>query len=72
MVREDLIEVEVKVKEILLNIKFIVELDNGYIVVVYVFGKICIYNICILFGDKVIVELLLYDLLCGCIIYCKK
>lgn len=72
MAREDLIEVEAKVKEILPNTKFIVELDNGHTVVAHVSGKIRIHNIRILPGDKVTVELSPYDLSRGRITYRKK
>lgn len=51
---------------------FKVELENGYEILVYVSGKIRMNYICILFGDKVIVEMFLYDLICGRIIYCYK
>lgn len=72
MVKDDVIEVEGMIVEILLNVMFKVEFENGYIVLVYVFGKICMYFICILSGDKVMVELFLYDLICGRIMYCYK
>lgn len=72
MAREDLIEVEAKVKKILPNTKFIVELDNGHTVVAHVSGKIRIHNIRILPGDKVTVELSPYDLSRGRITYRKK
>ncbi|HHY97011.1 translation initiation factor IF-1 [Acholeplasma equifetale] len=72
MAREDLIEVEAKVVEILPNTKFKVELDNGHIVIAHVSGKIRINNIRILPGDKVTVELSPYDLTRGRITYRKK
>ncbi len=72
MAREDLIEVEAKVKEILPNTKFIVELENGHTVLAHVSGKIRIHNIRILPGDKVTVELSPYDLTRGRITYRKK
>ncbi|MBN3490933.1 translation initiation factor IF-1 [Acholeplasma equirhinis] len=72
MAREDLIEVEAKVIEVLPNTKFKVELDNGHIVLAHVSGKIRINNIRILPGDKVTVELSPYDLTRGRITYRKK
>ncbi len=72
MAREDLIEVEAKVIEVLPNTKFKVELDNGHIVLAHVSGKIRINNIRILPGDKVTVELSPYDLSRGRITYRKK
>ncbi|VEU82955.1 translation initiation factor IF-1 [Acholeplasma hippikon] len=72
MAREDLIEVEAKVVEVLPNTKFKVELDNGHTVIAHVSGKIRINNIRILPGDKVTVELSPYDLSRGRITYRKK
>ncbi len=72
MAREDLIEVEAKVIEVLPNTKFKVELDNGHTVIAHVSGKIRINNIRILPGDKVTVELSPYDLSRGRITYRKK
>ena len=72
MAKEDLIEVEAKVIEVLPNTKFKVELDNGHIVIAHVSGKIRINNIRILPGDKVTVELSPYDLTRGRITYRRK
>lgn len=72
MAREDLIEVQAKVVEVLPNTKFKVELENGHVVLVHVSGKICMNNIRILPGDSVIVELSPYDLICGRIMYRRK
>ena len=72
MAREDLIEIEAKVVEVLPNTKFKVELDNGHTVIAHVSGKIRINNIRILPGDKVTVELSPYDLSRGRITYRKK
>ncbi|MCK9235637.1 MAG: translation initiation factor IF-1 [Acholeplasmataceae bacterium] len=73
MARDDLIEVEAKVIEILPNTKFKVELlQNGHIVEAHVSGKIRMHNIRILPGDKVVVELSPYDLTRGRITYRRK
>lgn len=73
MAREDLIEVEAKVVEVLPNTKFKVELiQNGHIVLAHVSGKIRMNNIRILPGDKVTVELSPYDLSRGRITYRRK
>ena len=70
MARQDLIEVEAKVIEVLPNTKFKVELiQNGHIVLAHVSGKIRMNNIRILPGDKVTVELSPYDLTRGRITY---
>ncbi len=73
MARDDLIEVEARVIEILPNTKFKVELiENGHIVLAHVSGKIRMHNIRILPGDKVTVELSPYDLSRGRITYRRK
>jgi len=73
MAREDLIEVEAKVIEVLPNTKFKVELiQNGHVVLAHVSGKIRMNNIRILPGDKVTVELSPYDLSRGRITYRRK
>lgn len=48
---------------------FRVELENGYVVIVYIFGKMRKNYIRILTGDKVIVELISYDLSKGRIVF---
>lgn len=72
MAKEDVIEVEAKVIEILPNTRFKVELENGHMVLAHVSGKIRINNIRILPGDKVVVELSPYDLSRGRIVYRRK
>ncbi len=72
MAREDLIEVEAKVVEVLPNTIFKVELENGHIVQAHISGKIRMHKIRILPGDKVLVELSPYDLSRGRITYRRK
>ena len=73
MAKEDLIEVEAKVVEVLPNTKFKVELkQGGHIVIAHVSGKIRMNNIRILPGDNVVVELSPYDLTRGRITYRRK
>ena len=72
MAKEDLIELEAKVIEVLPSTKFIVELENGHQVVAHVSGKIRLNNIRILPGDKVTVEMSTYDLTRGRITYRHK
>ena len=69
MAKEDLIELEAKVVEVLPSTKFIVELENGHQVIAHVSGKIRLNNIRILPGDRVKVELSPYDLTHGRISY---
>ena len=69
MAKEDMIEIEGTVVETLPNALFKVELENGHEVLAHVSGKIRMYYIRILPGDKVTVELSPYDLSRGRITY---
>ena len=69
MSKQDVIEVEGKVLEALPNAMFQVELENGYVVLAHVSGKIRMNFIRILPGDKVTIELTPYDLTRGRITY---
>lgn len=71
LAKEDIIEVEGKVKEILPGGQFRVELENGHTVIAHVSGKIRMNYIRILTGDTVVLELSPYDLTRGRIIYRK-
>jgi len=71
MAKTDVIEVEGKVLEVLPGGQFRVELENKHIIVAHVSGKIRMNYIRILAGDKVTVELSLYDLTRGRITYRK-
>ena len=57
MAKNDVIEVEGKVVDVLPGGKFKVELENGYTVEAHVSGKIRMNNIRILPGDTVVLEL---------------
>jgi translation initiation factor IF-1 len=72
MAKEDKLELEGKVVEALPNTEFIVELANGHRIKAHVSGKIRMYYIRILPGDKVTVELSPYDLTRGRITYRHK
>lgn len=63
--KEEGIIVEGKVLETLPNAMFRVELDNGHRVLAHVSGKMRMYFIRILPGDRVTVELSPYDLTRG-------
>ena len=69
MAKKEVIEVEGTVSEALPNANFRVELANGHEVLAYVSGKIRMYFIRVLPGDKVLVELSPYDLSRGRITY---
>ncbi|RLA86132.1 MAG: translation initiation factor IF-1 [Deltaproteobacteria bacterium] len=66
------LEVEGTVVEVLPNAMFRVELPNGHKVLAHVSGKMRMYYIKIVPGDKVKVELSPYDPSRGRIIYRKK
>ena len=70
--REDAIEVEGIVKIALPNTMFRVELEDGRVILAHIGGKMRKHFIRILPGDKVIVELSIYDLDRGRIVYRYK
>jgi translation initiation factor IF-1 len=72
MAKEESIQVEGTVAEALPNAMFRVELENGHRVLAHVSGKMRMYFIKILPGDKVTVELSPYDLNRGRITYRYK
>ncbi len=69
MPKEEAIEVEGMVIELLPNAMFRVELDSGHKVLAHICGKMRMHYIKILHGDKVKVELSPYDLTRGRITY---
>ena len=72
MAKDNIIEMEGKVLEVLPNTQFIVQLENEHQVLAHVSGKIRMNNIRILLGDRVTVELSTYDLTRGRITYRRK
>jgi translation initiation factor IF-1 len=62
MAKEDLIEMEGKVDEVLPDQRFRVTLDNGHQVIAYTGGKMRKHSIRILAGDRVTLEMSPYDL----------
>ena len=72
MSKEDVIEVEGVVEEVLPNCVFRVALENGHIVVAHISGKLRMNYIRILPGDKVVVEMSPYDLTKGRITWRSK
>ena len=69
MTKQDVIELGGKVIEALPNAMFKVELDNGHEILAHISGKMRMHYIKILPGDKVTVELSVYDLNRGRITY---
>lgn len=72
MSKEDVIELQGKVVEILPNAMFKVELQNGNCILAHISGKLRMNFIKILQGDSVIVEISPYDLTRGRITYRMK
>lgn len=70
--KKDVIKLEGTIKEVLPNAMFKVQLDNGLEVLAYLSGKMRIHYIRIVPGDRVIVELPVYDLSKGRIVYRYK
>jgi translation initiation factor IF-1 len=62
MSKEDLIEMQGKVDEVLPDSRFRVTLDNGHTLIAYSGGKMRKNHIRILAGDRVTLELSPYDL----------
>ena len=62
MGKEAKIEVEGQIAEALPNAMFHVELANGHIVLAQIAGRLRLYHIRVLVGDRVLVELSPYDL----------
>lgn len=68
----DKIEVEGKILEALPNAMFKVEIAEGKVILGHISGKMRMFHIRILPGDKVKLELSPYDLTKGRIIYREK
>lgn len=72
MSKEDVIEVSGVVEENKRNAVFQVKLENGHTILAHLAGKLRMYNIQVLPGDKVTVEISPYDLTKGRIIWRSK
>lgn len=72
MAKEDVVELEGKVIEVLPGGHNKVQLENKHVVTAHVSGKMRVNNIRISPGDTVLVELSLYDLTRGRITYRNK
>ncbi len=62
MAKEELLEMQGVVQEVLPDSRFLVSFENGHSLVAYTAGKMRKHRIRILVGDKVTVELSPYDL----------
>jgi translation initiation factor IF-1 len=72
MAKEDMIQMEGVVNEVLPDTRFRVTLDNGHPIIAYMAGKMRKHRIRILAGDKVSIELTPYDLSKGRITFRHK
>lgn len=62
MSKEDLVEMEGVVSEVLPQTRFRVTLENGFEITAYASGKMRKHHIRILAGDKVTIEMSPYDM----------
>ena len=72
MAKEDVIQMQGEIEESLPNATFRIKLENGYVVLGHISGKMRKNFIRILPGDRVAVELSPYDLTRGRIVYRYK
>ena len=72
MAKEELIEMNGVVNEVLPDSRYRITLENGHSLVAYTAGKMRLHRIRIIEGDKVTVELSPYDLSRGRITYRVK
>ena len=62
MAKEELLEMQGVVQEVLPDSRFLVTMENGHSLVAYTAGKMRKHHIRIIAGDKVTLELSPYDL----------
>lgn len=72
MPKEDLLQFEGLVREILPDARYRIELDNGHVLVAYTAGRMKKNRIKTLAGDRVTVEVSPYDLEKGRLIFRHK
>lgn len=72
MAKEDLVEFNGTVIEVLSNAMYRVKLDNGHEIIAYTAGRMKKNRIRVLLGDKVTVEMTPYDLNKGRIVFRAK
>ena len=72
MAKQESIQVEGRVTEVLPDQNFRVELENGHIVLAYAAGRMSKFRIRVLVGDLVTLDLSPYDLSRGRITYRHK
>lgn len=72
MAKEELIEVEGVVTDVLPDARFRVRLENGHEIIAYTAGRMRKFRIRTLVGDRVTVEMTPYDLDKGRLVYRHK
>ncbi len=72
LAKDDVIEFEGVVTEVLPNTMFKVKLSNGHVITAHISGKMRMHYIKILQGDAVTVEVSVYDLTQGRITFRHK
>lgn len=72
MAKEDTLKLDGTIRELLPNMHFKVELENGKIVQAHLSGKMRLRNIRVSVGDVVVVEISPYDLSKARIIYRQR
>ncbi|MCH9632407.1 MAG: Translation initiation factor IF-1 [Chlamydiae bacterium] len=72
MAKEDTLKLDGKIQELLPNMTFKVELENGKVVLAHLSGKMRLRNIRVSVGDVVTVEISPYDLSKARIIYRQR
>lgn len=72
MTKEDLLEFEGVVTDILPDARFRVKLENGHEIIAYTAGRMKKFRIRTLVGDRVTVEMTPYDLEKGRVVYRHK
>lgn len=72
MAKEELLEFQGKVLEVLPNASFRVQLENGHMILAHTSGRMRKNRIRVLLGDQVTVEMTPYDLTKGRIILRHK
>ena len=72
MTKEDLVEFNGTVLEVLSNAMYRVKLENGHEIIAYTAGRMKKNRIRVLAGDKVTVEITPYDLSKGRIVFREK
>ncbi len=72
MSKDDTIEVEGTVVEVLPGTNFKVKLSNGHVITAYLAGKMRVNNIKVYVGDNVKIAMSPYDLNKGRIVYRSK